>query len=71
MVLYKLLWVKCWEARGAIILKMLLCNSDQFRKLKKMISVVEEYLEEILVVEEDDTGVVVYLKSISEMEKLI
>ena len=31
--------------------------------------VVEEYVEELLVVEEDDTGIVVYLKAVSEIEK--
>jgi hypothetical protein len=48
--------IKCWgkntgklRARAAIILKMSLCTSNQFRKLKN-ISVVEEYVEEILVV---------------------
>jgi hypothetical protein len=31
--------------------------------------VVEKYVEEILVVEEDDTGIVVYLNTVSKIEK--
>ena len=39
--------------------------------MQKSTLVVEEDVEDILVVEEDETGVFVYLKSISEIKKKI
>ena len=63
---HKVLWEKCWEAKseGCNIENVVVYLKSVQRLKTKNYLVVEEYVEEILVVEEDDTGILVYLKSV-------